>query len=405
MKSIGWLYPEVNGFDPYFSRGMSAGFQSLKAPLFSLGLNPLPIPFFHIAGTNGKGSVCHYLKAGLKASGKRVATFTSPHLICPTERIDLPDGLVNQETLLQTLETLDQRFPEPTLTFFELSLLAFLALALQEQAEVLIIETGLGGLLDTTNVLEGTKLGAVTSISLDHTQILGNSEEEILLQKLGIGREGQTMYLPQTFHLLEKALHYCHEKGIPVQTCPEFPHPLKNPALHQPALAGIALRMLLDFGVSEDVAEASIYNTMVPARQEWIPDRKIFLDVCHNPAGFETSLGTLASHPQWKIETLFFTLMKDKNLGKVLEIIQSSGFRGRVFFVELDFPRARRICPEDGLAEAGIDVLSPAQFLDFLEGRQPVAVLGSFHLAEIVLNPPQRESGDAPSTAPSGLPR
>ncbi len=384
---------------------MSAGFQSLKAPLFSLGLNPLPIPFFHIAGTNGKGSVCHYLKAGLKASGKRVATFTSPHLICPTERIDLPDGPVNREILLQTLQTLDQKFPEPALTFFELSLLAFLVLALQEQAEVLVLETGLGGLLDTTNVLEGTKLGAVTSISLDHTQTLGNSEEEILLQKLGIGREGQTMYFPQTFHLLEKASLHCQEKGIPVQTCPEFHLPLKNPAFHQPALAGIALRMLLDSGISEDVAEASIYNTVVPARQEWIPERKILLDVCHNPAGFKASLDTLVSQPQWKIETLFFTLMKDKNLGEVLGIIQGSGFRGRVFFVELDFPRARRICPEDGLAEAGIDVLSPAQFLDFLEGGKPAAVLGSFHLAEIVLNPPQKGNGDAPSTAPAEPPR
>ncbi|MEQ8355664.1 MAG: folylpolyglutamate synthase/dihydrofolate synthase family protein [Kiloniellaceae bacterium] len=147
-------------------------------------------PVVHVAGTNGKGSLLAFLRAMLEAAGRRVQVYTSPHLVRFHERIRLTDGLIDEAALIKLLEHCEEvNGPEP-ITFFEVTTAAaFLAFA-DEPADVLLLETGLGGRLDATNVIAQPRLTAITPIALDHQQFLGPSVEAIAGEKAGILKAG-----------------------------------------------------------------------------------------------------------------------------------------------------------------------------------------------------------------------
>ncbi|KAB2849354.1 MAG: hypothetical protein F9K44_08225 [Hyphomicrobiaceae bacterium] len=157
-------------------------------------------PVIHVAGTNGKGSVCAYLKAILEAGGKRVQVFTSPHLVRFHERIALPgpDGIarpIEDDDLVDVLTRAEAANAGEPMTFFEITTAAaFLAFA-EKPADALILEVGLGGRLDTTNVVDKPLLTAITSISMDHTQYLGDTIEKIAFDRSGYRYHGRVKAL------------------------------------------------------------------------------------------------------------------------------------------------------------------------------------------------------------------
>jgi len=147
-------------------------------------------PVLHVAGTNGKGSVIAYLRAMLEAAGKRVQVYTSPHLVRFHERVRLADGLIAEDGLVALLEECETANGANPITFFEITTVAaFLAFA-RQPADVLLLETGLGGRLDATNVIERPRLTVITPISIDHVQYLGDSLEGIAFEKAGILKPG-----------------------------------------------------------------------------------------------------------------------------------------------------------------------------------------------------------------------
>ncbi|WP_119167190.1 bifunctional folylpolyglutamate synthase/dihydrofolate synthase [Algihabitans albus] len=143
-------------------------------------------PVVHVAGTNGKGSVIALLRAMLEADGQRVHVYTSPHLVRFHERIRLAGEPVPETDLLALLEICEAANGEASITFFEITTAAaFLAFA-QSPADVLLLEVGLGGRLDATNVIARPALTAITPVSMDHMQYLGETLPEIALEKAGI---------------------------------------------------------------------------------------------------------------------------------------------------------------------------------------------------------------------------
>ena len=147
-------------------------------------------PAVHVAGTNGKGSTLAFLRAMLEAAGYRVQVYSSPHLVRFHERIRLADGLIAEERLLALLEEAEAANAGQPITYFEITTCAaFLAFA-HDAADVLLLETGLGGRLDATNVLDRPALTAITPVSLDHMQYLGDTLAEIAGEKAGILKPG-----------------------------------------------------------------------------------------------------------------------------------------------------------------------------------------------------------------------
>jgi dihydrofolate synthase/folylpolyglutamate synthase len=147
-------------------------------------------PVVHIAGTNGKGSTLAFLRAMLEAAGTRVQVYTSPHLVRFHERIRLTGGPIAEPALATLLETCEAANGAAPITFFEITTAAaFLAFA-REPADILLLETGLGGRLDATNLIARPRLTAISPISVDHVQFLGATLEEIAFEKAGILKPG-----------------------------------------------------------------------------------------------------------------------------------------------------------------------------------------------------------------------
>ncbi len=144
----------------------------------------------HVAGTNGKGSTCAYARAIAEAAGMRVHVYTSPHLVTFHERIRLAGALVSDAALTDALERCEQANGEAPISVFEISTAAAFLLFAEVPADILVLETGLGGRVDATNVIDRPAATAITSISMDHMDFLGTTIAAIAFEKAGIMKEG-----------------------------------------------------------------------------------------------------------------------------------------------------------------------------------------------------------------------
>ena len=150
-------------------------------------------PVFHVAGTNGKGSTCAFLRACLEASGRRVHVYTSPHLIRFNERIRVAGHIISDDALAELLREILARNASQPITFFELTTaLAFLAFA-REPADACIIEVGMGGRMDATNIIPPPLVTGIAQLGLDHQQWLGPTILDIAREKAGIAKKGTPM--------------------------------------------------------------------------------------------------------------------------------------------------------------------------------------------------------------------
>ena len=143
-------------------------------------------PVLHVAGTNGKGSTIAFLRAMLEAAGNRVHVYTSPHLVSFNERIRLAGNIVGDEQLADALERCERVNDASPITFFEITTAAAFLLFSETQADYLLLEVGLGGRFDSTNVIDDPVMTIVTPVSMDHTEFLGDTVAKIAFEKAGI---------------------------------------------------------------------------------------------------------------------------------------------------------------------------------------------------------------------------
>ena len=243
-------------------------------------------PVVHVAGTNGKGSTVAFLRAMLEAAGYRVHVYTSPHLVRFHERIRLAGRLIDDDRLAALLEDCEVANAGQPITFFEVTTVAaFLAFA-REPADVVLLETGLGGRLDATNVVDRPAVTAITRISYDHRQFLGDTLDAIAGEKAGIFKPGVPAVLaPQPQEAAERTLTArAAEVGAPVYNWRVTPAgngfrfesakralDLPPPGLagaHQIVNAGVALACLdhLPLAVDDEAVRRGLAAVEWPAR-------------------------------------------------------------------------------------------------------------------------------------------
>jgi dihydrofolate synthase/folylpolyglutamate synthase len=275
-------------------------------------------PVFHVAGTNGKGSTVAFLRACLEASGRRVHVYTSPHLIRFNERIRVAGQVIDDELLAELLREILSRNGGQDITFFELTTaLAFLAFA-RVPADACVIEVGLGGRMDATNVVPAPLVTGIAQLGLDHQQWLGSTILEIAGEKAGIAKKGVPMVISRypkavtariaeiagvtgaQLHirggdwdaaLYEGALHYRDEAGRITLPLPRLAgaHQLDNAAL---AVAMLRAQSVLP--IPEGALRAGMGWAEWPARLQRLdagpltdrlpPGSELWLDGGHNPA-------------------------------------------------------------------------------------------------------------------------
>ncbi len=300
------------------------GLENITRILEALG-NPHRIPrFVHVAGTNGKGSTCAMIEAGLRAAGQRTGLYTSPHLIEPTERIQLAGVPISKNQFTAAFE---QVASVGLTTYFEaVTAMAFLVFA--KEAEIVVLETGLGGRLDATNVVTPI-LSVITPIDLDHQFFLGNTIEEIAREKAGIIKphvpaviaKQRIAFAPfasciqaEDWELRNVQItkwNSTFEAGDLSVTCPLA-------GAHQIENARTAAVSLHQLGVStQGIAEAKW-----PGRLQRIatnPD--VIVDGAHNPAGAMALAAYIRQFFPNEPLTLIFGAMRDKAVKEIAEIL------------------------------------------------------------------------------------
>ncbi len=307
-------------------------------------------PVIHIAGTNGKGSTQAMIRAGLEAMGGRVHAYTSPHLARFHERIRLAGDLISENDLTEILDECMRANGAEEITFFEITTCAaFLAFA-RTQADWTLLEVGLGGRLDATNVVDRPRLTIITPVSIDHQQYLGETLAEIAGEKAGIlKRHVPCVVGPQEeaglavieakaarlgCPLLVHGQHwraweergrliFQDENGLLDLALPNLPGP------HQIDNAGAALAALRHLGADEAACEAAVTKACWPARMQRLKTgplvdaahaSELWLDGGHNPAGGAAVAATLARMPK-KPTHLIVGMLNTKDIAGYLRPI------------------------------------------------------------------------------------
>ena len=349
----------------------------------------------HVAGTNGKGSVCAFLESIFRKSGKKTGMFTSPHLVTMRERFRIDGVPVSEETFVQAFQWVRQyveQIKNYQPTFFEMLFFMSLFIFQKEAVDIILLETGLGGRLDATNVTEHPLLTIITEIGLDHTQYLGDTIEKIAAEKAGILKAGvpvvfgnlyaekkaaaqvileRASQLQSSCHIVEKnvmKLEKIKEKSIDFSMHTRYYDyirlTVKSPAVYQAenaALAVYACEALNDLQmqdteadhskpyISKDVLEQGIMDMRWEARmEEVLPD--VYIDGGHNQDGIRAFLQTVGARKQItgaaeSKTILLFSVVKDKAYKEMIPMIVESGYFDEIIITSI--PGMRCVSAEE----------------------------------------------------------
>jgi len=294
----------VRYLESFQRSGIRLGLQRITSLLACLGDPQDSFRSIHIAGTNGKGSVAAMLSSILYRSGYRVGLYTSPHLVDYTERIRINEKDISKAkfaaAVAKVKKVIDE-LPEMHLTEFEvLTAVGFLLLS-QEKVDVSIIEVGLGGRLDATNVITPI-LSVITNIDHDHMDVLGRSISKIAKEKAGIIKPGVTLVTGETivwrilYNICKKnGSKFVRSNKIEVKYAPMLgSHQVENT---RTALASIEVLRELGIKINRKQIDRGLHGTYWPGRLQMVSKKPlIILDGSHNPAGAITLADFLSSY-------------------------------------------------------------------------------------------------------------
>ena len=323
------------------------GLDRITDVLQRMGLeNQFESPLIIVAGTNGKGSTVSLLESMAAAADLNVCCYTSPHINAYNERIKINGENIDDDSLCQAFERIDQARGEIALTYFEFGTLAAIDLFMRAKSDLVIMEIGLGGRLDAVNVME-PDVSVITSIAIDHTDWLGDNREDIGREKAGIMRKGKPTICGETDapeSLLETAQQksatlfqlgqqYKTELSASGDWTLQSPYgALQN--LPAPALKGlfqignaataiVALQALnSSINISPDQIRQGLLNASLPGRFEKLHDQPLVItDVAHNPHAVKSLVAQLQSEPVAGKTRVVIAMLADKPVEEVISLL------------------------------------------------------------------------------------
>ena len=288
--------------------GIKLGLEHTHRLLEFLGDPHKDLTLIHIAGTNGKGSTCAYIDSILRADGKKIGLYTSPHLIRFNERIKVNGIPIADHEIIAFMEHAGSTIKEIESTFFETTTAMALDHFKRHSVDVAVIETGLGGRLDSTNVIK-PDLVVITSISMDHMEILGNTIEKIAKEKAGIIKEKVPVISVAHSETVQKILcDKAQEKNTSITVakspskiqlridCTEFcydgtDYRTSLVGEHQAANAALAIEVVQQYNplLNNEMIKTGLDTLCWPGRMQKLSDR-IYYDVAHNEDGIKMAL-------------------------------------------------------------------------------------------------------------------
>lgn len=339
--TLQYLYESVPAFHKVGATAYKPGVENMQALLEALGNPQRGLKAVHIAGTNGKGSTSHLIAASLQAAGNKVGLYTSPHLVDLRERIRVNGKPIEKYWVVDFVHKHKELIERLNPSFFELMTAMAFDYFHRRKVDVAVIEVGLGGRLDSTNILSEKEvlLSVITNIGLDHTDILGDTLEKIAAEKAGIIKKGVPVVLGERIAVSDERLAESGEVWI-AQEC-EYLRRLRKQVAPECQLKGwyqeqnqqtayVALRALQSLYPKLKISKEAIRSgfasvcTLTGLRGRWETLSEKPLTICdtgHNGHGFQYVAKQLEEISKGRTLRIVLGMVKDKDVDTVLGLL------------------------------------------------------------------------------------
>ncbi len=376
----------LNWQDTLMEKTIVLGLDRVQIVYDQLFPNGVPFAVITVAGTNGKGSTVSFIDSIYNETKYKVGRSTSPHLLKYNERFAIDGQEVTDELIIKAFELIETKRQDVTLTYFEFSTLAALIMFAEASVDLAILEVGLGGRLDSVNVVD-SDVSVITNIAIDHTDYLGDTREAIGREKAGVMRTSKPCICGDQ-DPPKSLLSYAKEINTPLTLVSEsYKNAIGLEGAHQKLNAAVAVKAIesltSQFPVSNNMISEGVKKTRIAARFEKIiiDDKTVILDVAHNPAAVKTLVETLSENP---VKTVaIFSALVDKNIADMIEL--ASGSITHWFLVPIKAERSielKALKDKFGNSESTTICLNMSDAIDQslkLEGVDRVVIFGSFY--------------------------
>ena len=352
------------------------GLDRIKLALEKLGNPQDSLKCIHVAGTNGKGSTCAIIASILQEAGYRVGLYTSPHIFEYTERIKIDGKEISQEDFAKLFEEVHAL--NIHLTEFEVLTVIMFLYFKRNNVEIVVLETGMGGRFDATNVIKENLCAIITQIDLDHIDRLGRTKDEIAFEKAGIIKPNCPVVTSMGYEAIRdkadevNAMLLFSSPYVPQ----DFVESLSLKGLHQIENLALALTAInyLFKNIDESTIECALMKVKNPCRFEYFSDKNLIVDASHNPNGIKALRENLDFYYPDLPRRFVFGCLKNKDYKKMMDIL----FReeDEVYLNGFDYPNA---CTYEELA-ATCPVLAQKFESQSLSKDKLNIICGSFYM-------------------------
>ena len=372
---------------------ISLGLERISAILELLGNPQDKLNCIHIAGTNGKGSVCSIIASVLKEAGKKAGLYTSPHLFKYTERIKICGGDISDDDFAKYVFEISELADKNNidLTEFEILTAVMFKYFADNGVEVAVLETGLGGRYDATNVIKKHLCSAITHVDFDHTERLGDTLDKIAFEKAGIMKKDCPCIV---FEGREVYYDAAREVGALLEVI-SLPLSLPSPqsgegdtlalkGVHQRENLGLALAVIEKTfpDISQEVIEKGLKNVKHPCRFQYIKDKNLIIDGAHNPNGIKALVESLDYYYPNQKRRFIFGCLRNKDYKTMLKLLFNEG--DEVYFYHFshqnsaEFEELKSACPVPS------QKLTKDTEIDFNDGHLNIICGSLYMISELV---------------------
>jgi len=343
-----WILNKLPFYQNSGSVAYKPGLENINKFINKLNLSNNQLKFIHVAGTNGKGSTCSYISSILQESKFKVGIFSSPHYYDYRERIKINNHKIEKGYIISFVKEYKTLVEELELSFFEFSFGLCLSYFSQKKIDYAIIEVGLGGRLDATNIIEPL-ISVITNISFDHTEILGNTLEQIAYEKAGIIKEKSQLIVGERNKLTDQIfINICKDKSSKITFVPDIANDIiyseidfinKNIKTSIETCRAINLNTLNDKTIKKGIDNVNL-NTGMFGRWSLIEaNPMVIFDSAHNESGFE-SIAHQISKTSFNQIYILLSFVKGKNIKQLISKLPEES---KIYFTSLKNRRAMQL--------------------------------------------------------------
>ena len=375
------LKPTLERLYALIPRGRMLGLDRMEAACARFGNPERSFEVVHVAGTNGKGTVCAFVASIARAAGKRVGLYTSPHLSRFAERINIDGTPIDDAVLVRLLNQVMDHAPE--LTFFEVATLAAFLAFREAEVELAVLEVGLGGRLDATNVVPPPRVAAITRVAFDHMLELGDTLAKIAVEKAGIIKSGSAVVLgklhPEAREVIDRRVAEVGARVVALGS----PEPIPGVALAYPRIAmigsnlAVATTIARELQIAPDAMARGVEAVSWAGRNELLHrngQELTLLDCAHNPDGAVALSHVLDPSVLGEVESR-------REVALVFGALQTKNWRAML--KRLDQVAAHRVFVAPPLSKA----VDPREMAQVVSGEVAGTVADALERARAIVGP------------------